>query len=379
LLCGERGSRNAVTATYSYDRADRISSAGATSYTVNANGNLTARGSDSFSYDQANRLTGTTVGSVTASYAYDGAGKRATKTVGSTATNYVYDVNRGLPVLLEDGTQRYVWGLGLAYAVESGAALVYHVDGLGSVRAITNGSAAVVQTYESDEFGIPLSAQGGSAQPFGFTGEQRDPESGFVYLRARFYDSALGRFTSRDPLAGLTSAPQSLNRSAYALNSPVSWTDPSGQKARVNQVPVPWPLPPVRPLPAPTVEVPPTIVVPGEVRQQQQVTGCPGSSENSFIREVNGFLVLVRGPEGGPRNCHVNVQAVPTVNYHVTYEDGYFFSNGSLVSSSAWGTAFALTAQIATAVGDPEQSQLGGLYTAVVAALEALVLLVSGR
>ena len=172
--------RNSTSISYAYDRADRISSAGAASYTVNANGNLTARGSDSFSYDQANRLTGTTVGSTAASYVYDGAGKRASKAVSSTTTTYLYDVNRRLPVLLEDGTRRSVWGLGLAYTVESGAALVYHTDGLGSIRAITNSSAAIVQAYESDEFGIPITAQGGSAQPFGFTGEQREEETGFV-------------------------------------------------------------------------------------------------------------------------------------------------------------------------------------------------------
>jgi RHS repeat-associated protein len=231
LLCGERGSRNAVTATYSYDRADRISSAGATSYTVNANGNLTARGSDSFSYDQANRLTGTTVGSVTASYAYDGAGKRATKTVGSTATNYVYDVNRGLPVLLEDGTRRYVWGHSLAYEVESDAALVYHTDGLGSVRAITNSSAAVVQTYATDEFGSPISSGGGSSQPFGFTGERRDSENGLVYLRARYYDPVIGRFTSQDRFRGAATSPASLHRYHYASNSPINLIDPSGFKS----------------------------------------------------------------------------------------------------------------------------------------------------
>ena len=59
-----------------------------------------------------------------------------------------------------------------------------HVDGLGSVRTLTDSAKAVVQTYESDEFGVPIAAQGGAAQPFGFTGEQRDSENGLAYLRA---------------------------------------------------------------------------------------------------------------------------------------------------------------------------------------------------
>ena len=54
-----------------------------------------------------------------------------------------------LLVLLDDGTYKYVWGLGLAFAADTGAIpLVYHTDGLGSVRALTNGSGSVVQTYQ---------------------------------------------------------------------------------------------------------------------------------------------------------------------------------------------------------------------------------------
>ncbi|MFN8636067.1 MAG: RHS repeat-associated core domain-containing protein [Chloroflexota bacterium] len=230
--------RGSTSLTYSYDRADRISSAGATSYTVDAAGNMTVRGTDCLGYDQANRLKTLDTGcnsSADASYAYDGDGKRSSKTVGSTTTTYVYDVNRGLPVLLEDGTRRYVWGLGLAYEVESGNALVYHVDGLGSVRALTDSTKAVVQTYESDEFGVPIASSGGSSQPFGFTGEQRDLESSLVYLRSRIYDPTIGRFLSRDPFAGTLGAPGSLHRFVYVQNRPTFLVDPTGLDPEGNQ------------------------------------------------------------------------------------------------------------------------------------------------
>ena len=95
-----------------------------------------------------------------------GDGKRASKTVSSTTTTYIYDVNRGLPVLLEDGTRRYVWGLALAYEVEGSAALVFHVDGLGSVRALTDSTKAVVQTYETP----PPPAWAQPIAPLGATG-----------------------------------------------------------------------------------------------------------------------------------------------------------------------------------------------------------------
>lgn len=94
---------------YAYDRGDRITGAGSASVTLNANGNTVTRGTDSFAYDQANRLTSATVGGVTTTYAYDGDGKRASQTTGGVTTTSVYDVNAGLPVLLDDGTSQYVW------------------------------------------------------------------------------------------------------------------------------------------------------------------------------------------------------------------------------------------------------------------------------
>ncbi len=79
-----------------------------------------------------------------------------------------------LPVLLDDGTHKYVWGLGLAYAVDTGASpLVYHADGLGSVRALTDGGGAVVEAYSYDEYGDVIASSGSISQPFRYVGEQR--------------------------------------------------------------------------------------------------------------------------------------------------------------------------------------------------------------
>ena len=153
---GNRLTKNATS--YTYDRADRILSVGSVTYTVDANGNLTTRGSDTFAYDQANRLTSATAGGTTSTYVYDGDGKQTARTVGTNPTvNYVYDVNGSLPVILTDGTFKYVYGIGLTYCVDtSGNVQVYHTDGLGSVRAITDGSRNVAQTYQSGTFVMAL-------------------------------------------------------------------------------------------------------------------------------------------------------------------------------------------------------------------------------
>jgi RHS repeat-associated protein len=113
---------------------------------------------------------------------------------------------------------------------------VYHTDGLGSVRAISDGTTPtplVVQTYATDEFGIPDAAgtQGSLSQAMQYTGEPRDAESGFVYLRARTYDPQVGRFLQRDRWPGILETPSVLNRFTYVENNPMNYTDPSGLKS----------------------------------------------------------------------------------------------------------------------------------------------------
>ncbi|MEA2640265.1 MAG: hypothetical protein QOF51_1659, partial [Chloroflexota bacterium] len=123
---------------------------------------------------------------------------------------------------------------------------VLHTDAQGSVRAITDSLAKVVETYGYDEFGAPLFTYSAStpnnaaAQPLHYTGEPRDPETGFVYLRARMYDPTIGRFLQRDPKP-LKSCdvrrPMSLSRYAYAEDNPATQTDHSGLEPRAMDSP----------------------------------------------------------------------------------------------------------------------------------------------
>jgi RHS repeat-associated protein len=68
-----------------------------------------------------------------------------------------------------------------------------------------------------------------------FTGKERDAETGLDYFGARYYGSALGRFTSPDEVfwGQHKEDPQSWNLYSYAGNNPLRYTDPDGHDDRV--------------------------------------------------------------------------------------------------------------------------------------------------
>jgi RHS repeat-associated protein len=68
-----------------------------------------------------------------------------------------------------------------------------------------------------------------------FTGQKLDESTGLMYYGARYYDPALGRFISADPIVPEPGNPQSLNRYSYVLNNPVRNTDPTGHAECVDE------------------------------------------------------------------------------------------------------------------------------------------------
>ena len=123
--------------------------------------------------------------------------------------------------MIADGTVENVFGPnGLAEQVtdSSQTSQFAGADALGSIRLITDGSGNVVGTGSYSPWGVPDSGSV-TLNGFGFTGEQVDPESGFVYLRNRYYDPTTSRFLTPDPLGALGSG---VNLYAYAGNNPTN-------------------------------------------------------------------------------------------------------------------------------------------------------------
>ena len=115
-------------------------------------------------------------------------------------------------------------------------------DQQGTVSAISDSSGNLIQKYVYSAFGELLGIQDANASditsqpalrtPYAYTGRELDPESGYYYYRARYYDSQIGRFLQKDPEPGRTSLPSTItNGYIYVSNNPATYTDGTGKFA----------------------------------------------------------------------------------------------------------------------------------------------------
>ena len=135
----------------------------------------------------------------------------------------------------------------LARTSSGGTTAWYLTDKLGSVRDIVSSSGGELDHIVYDSFGnIVTQTDAANGDRFAFAGMEYDSITGQYYDHARYYDQALGRFTSLDPMAFRAG---DVNIYRYVSNNPPVWTDPSGMDVEGSR-PAPPPMPGPPPGPA---------------------------------------------------------------------------------------------------------------------------------
>lgn len=133
-------------------------------------------------------------------------------------------------------TKQYTYGDDLLSQTEgAGQERFFLYDGLGTTRVLADGAEVVTDTYAYEAFGELLASTGSSDNAYRYTGEQYDSGLDQYYLRARYYDQGVGRFTQMDTWMGRSQDPITLHKYLYANADPVLGTDPSGQMTLVQQ------------------------------------------------------------------------------------------------------------------------------------------------
>ncbi len=250
--------------TYSYDghigdsyaNPHAVTSAGDTNYEYDNNGNMISAGSPmglvpvSYAWDYNNRLQSITNGESIFTYSYDADGQRA---ISNDSAGRTLSITKEYSVT-PNNTEKHIFLGDTAIATISGsnetaAPLTIHADHLTGSNVITDSGQAVDELTDYYAFGtMRIDEQNGThEEKRKFTGHEYDVDTGLTYANARYYDAALGRWLSQDPvfLSAMNPGeveeatqmshdnylgnPQTMNAYTYVANNPLKYKDYKGE------------------------------------------------------------------------------------------------------------------------------------------------------
>lgn len=281
-----RGNRAAMTVTgtesyavsYTYDANNRLLTeqktqgllTDLTTYTYDANGNLLSKtvlagnggaAGSTYVYNTLNQLVSATENQRTAAYAYNAQGIRTAKVTFSTRTNYLLDGANVVGERLNGEYVSYLRGANLISRTSGDETDFYLFNAHGDVTGLADSTGASTRVYDYDAFGVEKDPDPLDENPFRYCGEYFDRETETYYLRARYYDPTIGRFTQQDThwttansiygdnpqkinehedklglksysyAPQITAVMQSGNLYVYGISNPVAYVDPVGTLA----------------------------------------------------------------------------------------------------------------------------------------------------
>lgn len=183
----------AVTTTYTYDPNGNT-----LSKSTPAHGEEDAN-STVYSYNGFNQLIALTVDGTDVAYAYNAQGIRTAKRVNNLRTAFLLDGGNVIAEVQSNTvTDSYLRGINLIRRTSSSETEYYLFNAHGDVVTTTNLNGTVNQEYDYDAFGNEKDPDDLDSNPFRYCGEYLDFETGDYYLRARYYDPTIGRFTQQD-------------------------------------------------------------------------------------------------------------------------------------------------------------------------------------
>ena len=217
------------TEVYHYDCRNRLTErrgkGGREYYTYDEAGNLLRDGRAAYTYDAFHRTSKveTFSGEIQINR-YDAEGLRHEMEENGKLVQFIY---RDREIVFEEKAEekvRYIRTDKLLASDAQQARTWYHYasDELGSITQVER-EGEIVNRYEYDAWGNLIACEERVENRFQFNGQQLDPISQQYYLRARYYNPVIGRFTQED-----TYDEDGLNLYAYCRNNPVCYVDPSG-------------------------------------------------------------------------------------------------------------------------------------------------------
>lgn len=202
-------------------------------FTYDSNGAVKSapdRGITAVTYDSVTGLTSSIAASNTSTFTYNGRNLRSLEKYASVNRLYLRAAESN-PLRMRtnaSGTDQdtyLIYGGNGIVAFENPNGLFFPLrDHLGSTRVVVNSANQVTERRDYLPSGQMMRIGGAASTQYLYTGHELDSQRGLYNFGARFYDPAIGRFYSTDPMS--VDSPY-----AYVNGNPISFTDPSGQSA----------------------------------------------------------------------------------------------------------------------------------------------------
>lgn len=243
---------NTTTETWQLNSGSGAAADATFTYTHDSEGNLLGDGTSIFEWDLRNRLAAIVTGTHRTEFTYDGSDRRVrvVEKEGGSVTSDLRYIYHGLSLLEERASNnstvlRWFYSGGHVDIANGGTRYAYTTDHLGSIREVmqlagTSGNpttATLAARYDYDLWGKRTVLDGGTAAEtlvlHGYTGHIRHAWSGLWLAPYRAYNSGLGRWISRDPIA----EDGGINLYGYVGNRVLMAIDPLGLKPTMNMFP----------------------------------------------------------------------------------------------------------------------------------------------
>jgi RHS repeat-associated protein len=233
---------DAVPTTKTNTNGLTVTASASSTLTWDANGNMTSDGTNTYKWDAENRLIQIDYPGVNnfTQLSYDGSGRNReiVETVSGSVTSTKQFVccsdkmRKHRPCEERDATGNVTCKFFNRGEIVSGTVYFYSRNHLRSVSDLTNSGGTIITQLAYDQFGRTTVVNGSIRPNFEFGSYYIHQRSGLNLTFARAYNSALGRFISRDPIRERGG----INLFAYVRNRPNMWVDPSGlgEQGRVN-------------------------------------------------------------------------------------------------------------------------------------------------
>ena len=195
-------------------------------YEYDRQGNLLKDNHAEYSYDGFNRMekAETFTGKIQVNH-YDAEGLRHEMEENGRLVSFIFSAREVVAEREKESTIRYIRGYDIVCSDSECARMYYHYvcDEGGSTSHVLDETGKVLNQYEYDAFGNLIKVQEEVNNRFLYVGQQYDAVTMQYYLRARYYNPVVARFTQEDTYRG-----DGLNLYAYCRNNPVGYYDPSG-------------------------------------------------------------------------------------------------------------------------------------------------------